>query len=68
MNTLGKGRTMLLAFGFLLVLQGPLQNFVTNTQRTTDTITCGQEVAHNVTKAIVGEIMAPIKSKHISYL
>ena len=59
----GQGRTLLLAYAFLMVLSGPMQNFNNNIHVMSNSATCGQQMTYNVTKEVVDMAMAPVKGK-----
>ncbi|XP_069796244.1 DC-STAMP domain-containing protein 2 isoform X8 [Narcine bancroftii] len=56
----GKGFLMVLAFG--LVVEGPLQNIVTNFTRGSDSIACGAELAMNQTRELMQKAKEPLIS------
>ncbi|XP_013388561.1 DC-STAMP domain-containing protein 2 isoform X2 [Lingula anatina] len=58
---LGKGRTFLLAYCFVLIVNGPMHNFSHNIQVMSQSAACGQLMAENATKEILAEAMQPVK-------
>ncbi|CAH1790156.1 unnamed protein product [Owenia fusiformis] len=55
-----KGRALLLTYVFVLVMTGPVQNFTHNVRIMSESSTCGQEVAYNLTKEVVKESLSPV--------
>ncbi|XP_059817626.1 DC-STAMP domain-containing protein 2-like, partial [Hypanus sabinus] len=55
-----QGRTFLLAVIFGLVLEGPLNNIITNFSRGSDTIACGAELAMNQTRELLQKAKEPL--------
>ncbi|XP_038078168.1 DC-STAMP domain-containing protein 2-like isoform X2 [Patiria miniata] len=58
----GKGRTILMAYGFLLVLSGPVENLSYNMDMAGQSQVCGSELAMNQTYKLFQVVTAPMAS------
>ncbi|XP_075048099.1 DC-STAMP domain-containing protein 2 [Mixophyes fleayi] len=56
----GEGKTIVLLLAFTLTLQGPVANTVENFRRSSNSLSCGVELAINETRALAEKIKRPL--------
>ncbi|KAL5019782.1 hypothetical protein ScPMuIL_002674 [Solemya velum] len=56
----GKGRSFLLVYAMILVMNYPMKNFDRNIIVMSESSTCGQQMAYNQTKELVDAALAPM--------
>ncbi|GFU28540.1 DC-STAMP domain-containing protein 2 [Nephila pilipes] len=55
-----RGRTVLMAYTYILVMSGPFKNALRNANVLVNSLNCGQEIVIKQTKAILKSIFAPL--------
>ncbi|GFT68371.1 DC-STAMP domain-containing protein 2 [Trichonephila clavipes] len=59
-SSVSRGRTVLMAYTYILVMSGPFKNALRNANVLVNSLNCGQEIVIKQTKAMLKAIFAPL--------